>query len=479
MRPGPLAAALALLLVAPRVAAGAPDVVGVLAVAEPPGPSGELSAATAELRAALAASMPGVLGAAELRERITGKPPPSSLVELQRAHAAAVAAYGAGEFEASIKTLRAVVEALEALAPSADVFAEWTATMLRLARTEQELGRRAEAQALLEKLLRAAPDARPDARRYPPSFLALVEDARKRLRSLGVRHLTVESEPGVRVFVEGREVGTSPVSTALPPGRYRVAGERGGVRAASTVADLSEEDRTLQLDLSVVEALRPDGGPGLALAVPDRALRVVTAATRLGLDRAVTTSLLREGEVVFLVATLHDLRLGRAEREGRIRLEGGAAPAGGIAALAAFLALGRASALVWTPSGRPTLALHAAPPPEPALALPADRHAARARAYRWGAIGTSLGMIVAGVLTSKYVLDTQVWYSRANALLDGTGKVKLGHSTAEYNGLIAEGDRARTIAIGTGIGTAVGIAATIVLSIASDREARQVGTFQF
>ncbi|HEX9306701.1 MAG TPA: PEGA domain-containing protein [Anaeromyxobacter sp.] len=480
MTPRPIAAAVALLVACAPAVAAAVEALGVLAVADPPGPTGELAAATAQLRAALAAAMPGVLGAAELRERMTGPPPPSSLAELQRAHAGAVAAYAAGQFDTSIKTLRAVVEALEALPPSAEVFAEWTATMLRLARTEQELGRRVEAQAMLERLLRAAPETRPDARRYPPSFLSLVEDSRERLRSAGTRRLAVESEPGVRVFVDGREVGTSPVTVALPPGRYRVAGERGGVRAPGIVADLSEEDRALRLDLSVADALRPDGGPGLALASSDRPLRIVTAAARLALDRAVTTSLLRDGEVVLLVATMYDLRRGRAEREGRIRLDGGAPPPGGLEALAAFLATGQASALVFTPSG-PTLALQAVPRPGSALAgaLAPMQPGRPSRAYGLAAAATGAATILAVVGTVDNATRASQQYSAARAMLDASGNVRAGLSTSDYNGRIRYGDEDRVRAIGFGVATAVGIVATIVLSRASNRQGGEVGSFQF
>ncbi len=353
-------AVLLLALALPGAAVAADEVVGVLAVGEPPGPTPELAAATEQLRAALAGSMPGVVGAAELRQRMTGPPPPATFAELKRAHAGAVAAYTAGEFESSVKTLRAVAEALEALPESADVFAQWTETMLRLARTEQELGRRVEAQTDLERLLRAAPDAKPDGRWYPPSFLALVEGSRERLRAVGTRRLAVEADPGVRVFVDGREVGAGPVEVSLPPGSYRVAGERDGVRTRAVVADLSQDDRSVELDLRSAAAMRPEVGPGLAVAAAERPLRVVTAAARLGLDRAVATSLVRDGDATLLVATAYEVRGGKAEREGRIRMEGGVPPPGAIWALAAFVATGRASALVSTPAG-PSLALHVPP----------------------------------------------------------------------------------------------------------------------
>jgi hypothetical protein len=472
-----LAAAVAVLVATPRGAV-ADEVVGVLAVAEPPGPPADLAAATERLRAALAASMPGVLAAADLRSRMVGPPPPATLGELRRAQAGAVAAYSAGEFDSSVRTLRAVAEALEALPESGEVFAEWTATMLRLARTEQELGHRVEAQGVLERLLRAAPDAKPDVRGYPPSFLSLVEEARARHRDLGTLRLGVEAAPGARVFVQGREVGAAPVTVALAPGRYRVAAESGGVRAPPVTADLSSEDRTVALDFSTVDLLRPDAGPGLALAGPDRSLGIVTAAARLRVDRAVTTSLLRDGEAVLLVATVHDVRRGRAEREGRIRLEGGAAPAGSVEALAAFLATGRGSSLVSTLAG-PSLVLRPAPPAslDPVTLEPARPR--RSRAYGWGAVGTGVATLGAAAVAVYHGSGASDRYADARGMLDASGRVRPGLTVAAYNGLIDQGDDRRRIATGATIGAAVGLAATTVLSIVSYRTAGEIGPLRF
>ncbi len=473
-----LAAALALVAVLGPRAAGAEETIGVLAVGEPPGPGTELAAVTEKLRTALAARIPGVLGADELRERMVGRPPPSSLAELERAFAGAIAAHAAGEFEGSIRTLRAVVDALDALPESAETFAQWTRAMFRLARSEQELGRRVEAQVVIERLLRAAPDIRPDARHYPPSFVALVEDSRERLRSLGVRHLTVESHPDARVFVEGREIGTSPISVALPPGRYRVSGLRGGVRVPALVADLSDDDRVIQLDMSLVEILRPDASPGLALAAADRPLRIVTAASRLAVDRAVATSLLRDGDVIYLVATLHDVRRGTVEREGRLRLAGGAPPAGGVEALAAFLATGQASALVSTPSG-PSLALEPRVPSPLVGPLGAPRTQPESRAYGWAAVGTGVATALAGVLTVYFGRGASARYDDARAMLDGSGRVRPGLSILQYNAAIREGDDRRAAAIGAGLASSVGLAVTAVLSVVSYRRTGEIGPLRF
>ncbi len=440
----------------------AADVIGVLAVGDPPGPSPELAELAGRLRTALGAQLPGVLEADALRMRMAGRAATSSLVELDRAYAGALAAHGAGEFEASVRTLRAIADALEALPEGPEAFAQWTRAVLRLARGEQELGRRVEAQAVIERLLRAAPELRPEPRLYPPSFVALVDETRERLRSLGTRRLTVEAHPQARVFVEGREVGSSPVAVDLPPGRYRVALHVGAVRAPVLVVDLSAEDRTVRSDLSLVETFRPDAGPGLALPAAERPLGIVAASGHLALDRAVTTTLVRDGEVVHLVATVHDVRRGVAEREGRLRLAGGVPPNGGLEALAAFLATGRASALVSTAAG-PTLALEARPervlPPVP---MPPGH--GPAAAYRTAAFGSAVATVAAAIATVHFARAADTRYRDARDMLDPSGGVQGSLTPSQYNAVVREGDAQRRNAILLGIATGAGLAATSVLS---------------
>jgi hypothetical protein len=470
-----LAAALALALL-PASARGE-EALGVLAVAEAPGPGPELVALAGELRAALSARTQGVLGADALRARMSGYALPSALGDLDRAYAGAVAAHAAGEFEPANRTLRSVVEALEALPEGPELFAAWTRATLRLARSEQELGRGVEAQAVLERLLRAVPDLRADPRQYPPSFQRLVADAGERLRALGTRRLMVEAFPPARVFVEGREIGSSPISLDLPPGRYRVAGRHGGIRATSVV-DLSE-DRTVQLDLSIADALRPDAGPGLALPEPGRVARVLTAAARLSLDRAVMAEVRADGEGRDLAAALLDVRRGVAQREGRIHLAAGGAAVDAVDALAGFLLTGEASRLVvpaapslaLSPEGAER-ALHAAPN----TTAPERR---RSSALGWSAVGTGVAAILAGTAAVIYGRDAQGRYDDARAMLDGSGRVAPPNSVATYNAALSAGDRRRDAAIGLGIGAGVSAATTAVLAYVSWRRTGEIGPFRF
>jgi len=461
---------LALALLLPLGSAAA-ESVAVLGVSDPPGPSPELAALTGQLRAAVAAHHPGVLDAARLRERMVGGAPAATLEELDRAYAGALAAHAAGDFEGALRTLRQVVADLEALPAGPEPHAPWTRAMLRLARAEQAVGRRAEALAALGRLLRAAPETAVDGRQFPPSFQKLVEESRAQVKASGTRRLQVEAEAGVRVFVEGREVGEAPVALDLPPGRYRISGLRDGVRVAAVVADLAADDAAVHLDVSLAEALRPEGGPGLSLPAGDRGARLIACSGRLQVDRVVAASLQREGEARFLSATVHDVRRGSQEREGKLRLRDGQAPPGGLDALAVFLVTGRPSALLDVP---PDLAL---PPAAGGTSLALGQPPATARDTWHGPAATST--LVAGVVLGGVAL----WQgSRASSLYgDARGMTESDpdYTVSRYNAAVRGGDRAKGVAIASGVGAGVSLAATAVIGYLGWKQTGELGLFRF
>lgn len=461
--------------------ASAAESVAVIGVAEPPGPAPDLAALAGRLRAAVAFHHPGVIDAARLRERMIGAAPAATLEELDRAYAAALAAHAAGDFDGALDTLRQVVQQLEQLPPGAEAQAQWTRTLLRLARAEQATGRREAALGTLARLVRGAPEIQADEGQFPPSFQRLLQEARAQVKGAGTRRLTVQSEPGVRVFVEGREVGAAPLSVELPPGRYRVAGQRGEVRVPVVLADLGADEALVHLDVSLAEALRPDAGPGLSLPAEGRAARLVACSGRLEADRVVAAALASEGDSRFLVATLHDVRRGSQEREGRLRLRGGEPPPGGLDALAAFLVTGRTSDLL---DGGPSQGPPSPPPPAVPLSITAGPPSApRTSGPSWhgpAATATLLAGLALGGVAWWQGASADRSYREARQMLDGSGQaVREPYSIRDHNQRVTEGDRARAIAVGTGAGAATALALTAVLGYLGWRESGEVGLFRF
>jgi hypothetical protein len=450
----------------------AADTTAVVAVADPPGPSGELADLTRALRAAVAERTRGVLGADEIRQRMAGHVSTASLSELDRAYSGAVAANQSGDYEGSARTLRAVIEDLQRLPESEDGFAQWRRAMLRLARVEGSLGRKGEAHDVMDRLLRADPTVRADPDLYPPSFQKQLDEVRTALQAGPKRKLQVTAggRP-VRVFVEGRQVGQAPATLSLPPGRYRVNGAVGEVHVSGGVADLTQEDATVALDFGVAERFRPDAGPGLAVEASGRPKAIVTAGASLKLDRILAASIETQGDVRFLGGALYDVRRGMLLREAKLRLVGQTPPSGGLAALATFLLTGEGSALVIT---KPDLTAR----PSTILA-PIPEGPRTSRVMGWSALGAgALAVGLAGFATYEGISSSRS-YSDANGMRNPDGTLKPGFTINQYNAKVGNGDDAKRTAWISGGAAVVSAAVSGVLGYINYQRTGEIGIFRF
>jgi hypothetical protein len=372
-----LASALAAAILAmPALAA---ERLGVVAVGDPPaGPDPEITELAHQLRAACRDRVGGVEEVSTMRARLTGQLSGATLSELDRAYGGALAVYQNGEFESAFRTLRAIVDDLEGLPETDDVYYQWTRAVVRLAHAANTLERKKELEAAFAKLAATDVTFQPDADQYAPSFRKKYDDVRARVRALPRVRLTVlaEGQPGT-VYLNGRNMGTAPLSLTLPVGTYRVGGAAGPLRVPTFTVDLQAEDRTVILDLALAESLRLNAGPGLALPGGQRAYGIIRAGAWLGVDRLVVASRVQEGQAQFLVGSMYDVRRGALLREGSVRMVAGSVPSVNLAALASFLLTGQSSREVKDRTGEgprevspPVVAL-APLPAAPALEAPA------------------------------------------------------------------------------------------------------------
>ncbi len=481
----------ALLAAVPAVRAD--DVVGVLAVAPPPGPGPELVELTFQLRQAMAERNRGVLEARQLRDRMAGQLPGASLGELDRAYEGARTAYANGDLEGSVRTLRAIIEDLEKLPDSDESFRQWTRATLRLAKAETDLGRDDSARALLERLVQSAPDVVVDRNLYPARFARQVDEVRARFNASPTRKLTITaSEPGVKVFVNGRPVGSAPVTLALHQGRYRVSGAVGNLRAPPLRIDLGEEDQRALLDFTIARALRPGQGPGLALPAGDASGRIVAAGAFLGLDGIVAVSLAEEGSVSQLVGALYDVRRGMLTREGRVRLSNKTVPAGGIEALSDFLMTGQPMPGVVEVRGAPAAgapATAAAKPPDLKPPAPTEKQvdlrptevtakAGGSSGLKWGALGTGIAAVGFLGFGIAEALSASSSYDNANKLLSG-GNVNDPATRAAYAKYVSDGNSAKTLSIVGYVGAGVAAVTTGVLGYLAFRQSGEFAVIRF
>jgi hypothetical protein len=313
----------------------------VVGVAEPfGGPGPTLTQLTRELRNACAERTQGVLDAAEVHDRMLGPTTKATLPQLDRAYSAAVNMVRNGEEEVALRTLTGIADDLERLPETTEGFNLWVRTMLRLAFLEDARAHKKEAKLLLESVLAVQPTADDEKAGYPAPFVQSLERARTEVN--GKRHvqLTVQSSRKAIVAVNGRPFGESPITIPLPPGRYRITGIAGKLRAPIVAVELANEPETVNLDFGLADAFRPDGGPGLALGRSDRALGIIRAGGWLGADKILAATSVREGGGDFLVATIYDVHRGAVTREGRVRVGAGGVLPGSMAMLVKFLFTG-------------------------------------------------------------------------------------------------------------------------------------------
>jgi hypothetical protein len=462
------------------LAAPPPQTLAVIAVGDAPvGPGPELAELARTFRGSVAATTSGVLTADELRQRMEGRASSSSLGELDRAYTGAVAAFQAGDYERASRTLRAIVDDLERLPPSDQVFAQWSRSMMRLARSEGSLGRRAEAREVMERLLRADSAASPDPELYPPSFARQIDEVRAELRAKARRKLAVTAGGApARVYVDGRYAGDAPVTVTVAPGKYRVAGVLRSVTSAPALADLSTEDQTVALDFSVAETLRPTAGPGLAAptAAGRRATAIVSAGAFLKLDRVYAISLAVDGDVHYLVGSVYEVAKGSLLREGRVRVGGGAPAQASMTALATFLQTGEPSTLVLT---RPD----AAAKPAPIAIAPEEPRASGGQGgssalLKWSPVATAGLAVVLGGFALYENGQAKSKYDSAKGLLNSSGALAES-DRSRYGSLLSDGDGAKRNATIGAVGAGVALVGTGVLSYISYKKTGEVGPFRF
>jgi PEGA domain-containing protein len=458
------------------------DGLAVLAVAPPPGPGGALEEITDGLRERIAERAPETLRADQLRARVAVPASGPALPELERAYEQARAAYLGGDFERTLAMLGQVAETLQARPSTPGVHELWTKVMLRLARTEHELGRAESARTTLEWLLRAEPDLSPDASLTPAWLAQEIEHGRARLRALPVGTLVVTSStPTAHLTVDGRDVGTPPLRLELPQGRHHVMGWTETVQVGPLSIDLGPGEREIVLDFAIVEALRPWSGLGLA-GTPEGSALLARAGRHLGVDRVVASSLVEDRGSAYAVASLHDVRRARLEREARVRLEGGAVPAGGQEALAEFIVDGHTdSPLVFVP-GAPAGAadLSAVPRAPEGMVLPiagAPGPVVR-QTLRWTPVATATATVALAAFAGVQLHSAESAYDRARRYRATVGLATPADVT-NYNGYVADGDAAKGKANQLWIGAGACAVATALVGWVGYKRTGEFGPVRF
>ncbi|MBW1809790.1 MAG: PEGA domain-containing protein [Deltaproteobacteria bacterium] len=209
-------------------------------------------------------------------------------------------------------------------------------------------------------VLRTRPEMDLARRDYSPKTIKLWKKAKQRLRALQKGKLVVETEPaGAAVYLDGIQVGTTPLIGDFYYGRYHLHVQHATVGDASRWIEIGKSAARLRLQLSFEGALSlTQAQPVLKIPKGVKTLPQQWwpwLGARLGVRYLITVALVTDQNRKQLVASLVDLERGRRVREGWVE-QTHSAPSGlrsSIGDLMDFLITGQAGANLKVTSVQP------------------------------------------------------------------------------------------------------------------------------
>jgi hypothetical protein len=270
---------------------------------------------------------------------------------------------------------------------------------------------KAKAEAVLEPILSVDPLFQVDRDRYSPDMWKLTDRVRRRVKATSTATLSVTTIPGgIPVFVNGRNMGKSPVTIDLPPGEYRAEALFGKERALARTVKIKDAV-ALELSHALDGAVRVESGPCLS-TTGTRGARLgalIQLAAHLGVDQAVGVwkEEPEKGEV-YVVASAVDSETGQQVREAKVKVGAGKVTPDAIEKLGQFIARGDASppvkAVVTEPKPVPKddLAARDDPMARDIVKAGRSRSGYRTAAYVSGGVAiVAAGVGVYGFITSS------------------------------------------------------------------------------
>jgi hypothetical protein len=322
------------------------------------------------------------------------------------------------------------------------------------------MSNKAEAELPLEPILRVNPYFQVDQERYSPDMWAVTDKARRRVKARSTETLKVTTKPaGVLVYVDGRNMGKSPMTVKVPPGEYRVEAGFGKER---TMARMVQVRGTTSVDLDQAFDGSVMTGSGVCVATngtrDGRLKGLMRLAAYLGVKQVVGVwqEEPAQGEE-YVVATAVDAGSGQQVREAKVKTSKGQVPVGGMEKLAQFISTGSAPppvvAVVPKPSAAALAALRAQPPEDFESAGVTKQAKGGWSRRTWGLVvgGTGVGLAAAGAVFDLMAYSAYKAEKNAGAAGDEV-RYKAEKLSAHSRGIAAKILYA-TGAVGVGAGT--------------------------
>lgn len=323
----------------PDAGVAGPQVSAVVALGNCDAPSSAITARA--FRALLAPRLGAALQSEVASAAPLGGLATRSLTDVQHAVTDARAEFYRGRVAQAVAALETLAVDVTRLPPTDERWATerdvWT--LLAQARAKSSS---TSAEAALAHIYRVDPDYHPDKGLYPPSFQKLAERVRKQQARAPTNRLDVAvSPPGTDLYVDGRKLGTAPVTLRLPAGTYRIeAGfaRRSLVRSVQ-VPPPPDLAPPVELGAEVEGSLFADGGPCVEPG-NERAAALARAAALLAVGRLLAVH--GEAPADRRVLVLDEVTSNGAEvRQARAKLGPGAPETEALAGLAELVVSGK------------------------------------------------------------------------------------------------------------------------------------------
>jgi hypothetical protein len=370
-----------------------------------------------------------VLSATELTERLFPQPS-GSFEDIHRQFEAAQGQFYEARYSRAAQGLDEVLRQVVRLPVGEPRWKLTVEASLLQGMTLRSLGRVKESDDAFRTVLRLDAEHRLDPDYYTPSTRQAFEKLRKEFARARKVKLSVKSTlPSSDVFLDGKNVGQTPLTLEVLPGTYALSLQKGEAVSFPRQLPVEGDEQPLLVDLAYEGAFSAtpfpclatgeEGEPGLSYAV--------RLGGTLGVEEVIVVKL--EGTRLgpkWLAATVVNVEGGQKLREGGFKTRGLEAPADALAALVDFITTGKTqpSLVVATrPDLQPPWVEGAgvtAPLVAPVKAAPPGPSAARGASY--GLLG---GGVVALAAAGVVRLSAQeAWTELQTHHLNANGRVE-------------------------------------------------------
>ena len=303
--------------------------------------SGQTQAIASELSARAGEQ---VLSATELTERLFPQPS-GSFEDIRRQFEAAQGQFYEARYSRAAQGLDEVLRQVVRLPVGEPRWKLTVEASLLQGMTLRSLGKVKESDDAFRTVLRLDAEHRLDPDYYAPSTRQAFEKLRKELARARKVKLSVKSTlPSSDVYLDGKQVGQTPLTLEVLPGAYALSLQKGEAVSFPRQLTVEGEEQPLLVDLAYESAFSAtpfpclatggDGEPGLSYAV--------RLGGTLGVEEVIVVKL--EGTRLgpkWLAATVVNVEGGQKLREGGFKTRGLEAPADALAALVDFITTGK------------------------------------------------------------------------------------------------------------------------------------------